>query len=140
MGIGFSIGYDGFTKKRYEAGELFRHGTETDVNRKIQVLDRSTIEQWLNISYGSDVKAVGYFTENSVTNTGKFQWSDSTGMPCIWMLDMFPPSPNTTVIIPYKKDSTNKPANTGYFGEIPTGPDKVRRQHIIFQSRWQDAR
>jgi len=97
-------------------------GTELrlTIDRKIRVLDRSTIKQWLNISYGSAIKAVGYFTENSITNAGKFQWSDSTGMPCIWMLDMFPPSSNTTIIVPYKKDSANKPANTGYFGEIPS--------------------
>ena len=111
-------------------------GTELKltINRKIRVLDRSTIKQWLNISYGSEIKAVGYFTENSVTNTGKFQWSDSTGMPCIWMLDMFPPSSNTTVIVPYKKDSSNKPANTGYFGEIPTSRIKYVDSTLFFKA------
>jgi len=111
-------------------------GTELrlTINRKIKVLDRNTIKQWLNISYGNDIRAVGYFTENSVTNTGKFQWSDSTGMPCIWMLDMFPPSSNTTVIVPYKKDTANKPANTGYFGEIPTSRIKYVDSTLFFKA------
>jgi len=111
-------------------------GTELrlTISRKIRLLDKSTIKQWLNIDYESGVKAVGYFTENSLTNTGKFQWSDSTGMPCIWMLDMFPPSSNTTVIIPYKRDSANKPANTTYFGEIPVSRIKHIDSTLFFRA------
>jgi len=111
-------------------------GTELKltINRTIRILDKPTIKQWLNISFGSGIRAVGYFTENSLTNTGKFQWSDSTGMPCIWMLDMFPPSSNTTVIVPYKKDNANKPANTGYFGEIPASRIKYIDSTLFFKA------
>jgi len=94
------------------------------VDRKINLLDKAGIEQWLGTQYDEGINAVGYFTENSITNTGSFEWTDSTGMPCIWILDMMPPSPNTTVIIPYRKDSLLKPANTSYFGEIP--PDRIK--------------
>ena len=117
-------------------------GTELalTVNRKIQVLDKQAIEHWLNTQYENGINAVGYYTENSVTNTGPREWNDSTGMPCIWILDMFPPSPNTTVIIPYRKDSAAKPANTNYFVEIP--PDRIKyvRQHNLLQGRWQVAK
>ncbi|MEP7373223.1 MAG: DUF6786 family protein [Chitinophagaceae bacterium] len=101
-------------------------GTELSltVSRKIQVLDNAAIGQKLGIQYSDVVKAVGYYTENSLTNTGLQAWTDSTGMPCIWILDMMPPSPNTAIIIPFKKDSIVKPANTGYFGEIP--PDRIK--------------
>jgi hypothetical protein len=111
-------------------------GTELrlTINRKIRLLDKSTIRQWLNIDYGNGIRAVGYSTENSVTNTSNFQWTDSTGMPCIWMLDMFPPSPHTTVIVPYKKDSANKPANTGYFGEIPGSRIKYVDSTLYFKA------
>jgi hypothetical protein len=111
-------------------------GTELrlTIDRKIRLLDKSTIRQWLKIDYGNDIRAVGYFTENSITNTGKFQWTDSTGMPCIWMLDMFPPSPHTTVIIPYKKDSAGKIANTGYFGEIPPSRIKYADSTLYFKA------
>ncbi len=78
----------------------------------------------LGTTYTNDVKAVGYFTENNLTNTGQHEWTDSLGMPCIWILDMFPPSAATTVIIPYKKNSAENPVNTSYFGEIP--PDRVK--------------
>ncbi|MGK2861107.1 MAG: DUF6786 family protein [Chitinophagaceae bacterium] len=101
-------------------------GTELmlNVTRKIKVLDKAGIEELLNIHYSDDIETVGYFTENSLTNTGERAWTDSSGTPCIWILDMFPPSPITTIIIPYKKDSSATPANTGYFGEIP--PDRIK--------------
>jgi uncharacterized protein DUF6786 len=111
-------------------------GTELrlTIDRKIRLLDKSTIRQWLKIDYGNDIRAVGYFTENSITNTSKFQWTDSTGMPCIWMLDMFPPSTHTTVIIPYKKDSAGKIANTGYFGQIPPSRIKYADSTLYFKA------
>jgi hypothetical protein len=76
---------------------------------------------------------VGYYTENSGTNTGQREWTDSAGMPCIWILDMFPPSPNTTIIIPFKKDSIAKPAHTNYFGEIPD--DRIKYAEVLYSSK-----
>src|SRR5689334_6635079 len=111
-------------------------GTELKlaITRQIRVLDRSAIKELLNVDYGNDVKAVGYSTDNIVTNTGGFQWSDSSGMPCIWMLDMFPPSSNTTIIIPYKKDTAGRIANTGYFGEIPSTRIKYVDSTLFFKA------
>jgi len=53
-------------------------------------------------------------------------------MPCIWILDMFKPAPETTVIIPYKTegiDSSVKVATTDYFGEIPS--DRIRYKNGV---------
>jgi hypothetical protein len=100
------------------------------IDRKIKLLDKQGIEQTLGTRYGNDVDVVGYLTENSLTNAGQRAWTDSSGMPCLWILDMFPPSPNTTMIIPYKKDTTH-PVNTNYFGDIP--PDRVKyTDSVIF--------
>lgn len=111
-------------------------GTELSltIDRKIKVLDKLATEQLLGTNYNDDINAVGYLTENNLTNTGNFAWNDSTGMPCIWILDMFSPSPNTTVIIPYKKDSAANPVNTGYFGEIPADRIKYANNTIFFKA------
>jgi hypothetical protein len=111
-------------------------GTELSISisRKIRMLDKAGIQHSLGTAYGEDVKAVGYMTDNSMTNTGNQAWTDSTGMPCIWILDMMPPSPHTTVIIPYKKDSTLKPANTNYFGEIPADRIKYVDSTLFFKA------
>jgi hypothetical protein len=81
-------------------------------------MDRSAIDSALGISPDASVAAVGYRTVNTLTNTGGAAWTETSGMPCMWLLDMFPPSPSTTIIIPYVPGEGSKPATTDYFGEI----------------------
>ena len=89
------------------------------VDRSVSILDRSSIDSFLGVSLDPAVAAVGYRTVNTLTNTGGQAWTETTGMPCMWLLDMFPPSPSTTIIIPYSVGDDSKPATTDYFGEIP---------------------
>jgi hypothetical protein len=93
-----------------------------------------SIEHWLGVNIDPAVKMVAYRTENTLTNTGTQAWDDTTGMPCLWVLDMFPPSDHTTIIIPYKKDSLTKPATTDYFGEIPADRIKLADSTIFFKA------
>jgi hypothetical protein len=94
------------------------------INRRISILSPGAIDNVLGLTPDSSVHVVGYLTTNIMTNTGARPWTETTGMPCIWMLDMFPPSPGVTIIIPYKVGDGKKPATTDYFGEIP--PDRVQ--------------
>lgn len=95
-------------------------------NRTISILSGNEIENKTGISLPEAINAVGYRTENAIKNTGNFAWNEETGMPAIWMLDMFNPSPRTTIVIPYKDapDMKDKIATTDYFGEIP--PERVK--------------
>jgi hypothetical protein len=93
------------------------------VERRIGILDRHAIDTILRLQLGTNVKAVGYHTENKITNTGAQEWTAATGMPCIWMLDMFHPSPATVILVPYR-DGAGKIATTNYFGQIP--PDRIK--------------
>ena len=121
------------------------------VKRSIAILSREAIDSLLHLLPDTAVKAVGYQTVNTLMNTGTQPWTETTGMPCIWMLDMFNPSPAAVIVIPYKEaaagkmggaegtvttgkmgdaDKTvktvraNKVATTDYFGEIPA--DRIR--------------
>jgi hypothetical protein len=48
----------------------------------------------------------------------------------LWLLDMFNPSPATTIVIPFGGDSS-KPATTDYFGEIPA--DRIKYvNHLLY--------
>ncbi len=105
--------------------------------RNISILKRNDISQTLNIKLPPDVKPVGYLAENSIKNTGLNEWNEKTGMPCIWMLDMFSPSPKTTIVVPYKNDSVNagsKVATTDYFGEIPADRIKYNNNILFFKA------
>lgn len=75
------------------------------VTRRITILSRHDIDGLLHLQPDSAVKAVGYQTVNTLTNTGAQAWTETTGMPCIWMLDMFNPSPESVIIIPYKEEA-----------------------------------
>jgi hypothetical protein len=104
------------------------------VDRRISIFSRGALDSSLGLSLSSDtsVALVGYSTVNTLTNTGGQAWTEVGGMPCMWLLDMFPPSASTTIIIPYgdgpalsgaSRAGDGKPATTDYFGEI--APDRI---------------
>lgn len=103
------------------------------VDREIQLLNDKAINSLLNVNIPAGVKSVGYRTKNTVTNTGDKAWDETTGMPCTWILDMFPPSDSTTIVIPYKAGK-DKPATTNYFGEIPADRIKMDGQTLFFKA------
>lgn len=88
--------------------------------RSVAILDRPAMQQMLQKNIDTSIKAVGYKTINTVTNTGQQEWNQKTGAPSIWILDMFNPSLETTIVIPYEENVTGKVATTDYFGEIPS--------------------
>lgn len=93
--------------------------------RKVGIQDRAGIESTLSIQLPDSVSYVGYATENSITNTGTQGWNEQTGMPCIWILDMFNVSDSTTIVVPFKTPSGNdRVVNTDYFE--PIGPDRLK--------------
>ncbi|MAZ28047.1 MAG: hypothetical protein CL868_13355 [Cytophagaceae bacterium] len=103
------------------------------VKRNIHILKKSEIENLLNIELDS-TDSVGFTTENSITNTGSNKWTAKTGAPCIWMLDMFTPSPKTVIVVPFDKDATGKIATTDYFGEISDDRISYSNGNILFKA------
>ncbi|MEJ7682769.1 MAG: DUF6786 family protein [Segetibacter sp.] len=79
-------------------------GTEMQllVDRTIKILDNRQINNNTGITLDTAVKAVGYETVNVLTNKGAAEWTEATGMPCMWILDMFKPTPATVIIVPFK--------------------------------------
>ena len=103
------------------------------LKRNIRILPIDSIRQLLGISPDDSLKAVGYSTENILSNRGTTAWTAETGMPCIWMLDMFRPSPETTIIIPYQGEG-GKPATTDYFGEIDSNRIHYTGEVLYFKA------
>ena len=111
-------------------------GTELKllVDRTIQILNRQQINKNLDINLDPKIKAVGYETVNVLTNKGGAEWTEATGMPCMWLLDMFKPTPSTVIVVPFKSAegvAFNNVATTNYFGEIPA--DRLRHtDNVLF--------
>ncbi|MBS1948989.1 MAG: hypothetical protein JST47_14600 [Bacteroidetes bacterium] len=107
------------------------------VNRTVKILQSSTIENTLGITVDTSVKVVAYETDNVITNAGKNDWTESSGMPCIWILDMFKPSAATVIVVPFKNaagEDFSKVATTNYFGEIPADRLKHMDDVLYFKA------
>jgi len=104
------------------------------VNRDITLLERTDIEKAVGIKLDSEVKTVGVKTDNSITNTGGEAWTAKTGVPCLWNLDMFTPSPGVVVVVPYEEKAPGKVATTDYFGQIPPGRVTYKNAHLFFKA------
>ena len=113
-------------------------GTEFQVGitRVVRLLDRAAIEERLGIEMSEDVEFVAYETENTIRNDGDAAWTTDTGMLSIWILGMYPPSPGTCAVIPFKAGSEEElgpKVNDSYFGKVPPEYLKVEDDILFFK-------
>ncbi|MDF7799608.1 hypothetical protein P4C99_09030 [Pontiellaceae bacterium B1224] len=113
-------------------------GTEfkVGIERTVKLLDKAEASELLGVELGEGLRMVGYETDNRITNTGSNAWKPETGLLSIWMLGMYNPSPETTVVIPFNKggDKALGPrVNDTYFGAIPEDYLRVERQKLFFK-------
>jgi hypothetical protein len=92
------------------------------VNRNIRLLSRTKLDSLLGLKLADNIEAIGFETENIITNSGKDPWTKQRGMLSVWILSMMNASENTTVAVPYVKGDARKlgPIVTDdYFGKVP---------------------
>ncbi|WP_439483368.1 DUF6786 family protein [Cyclobacterium plantarum] len=112
-------------------------GTEfaLKIQRTITLLEKEGILANTGLTADvSSINMVGYETTNSVQNTGDFPWSRETGAPCIWVLDMFKPSAETTIVLPLQPNQTNEGLTTNYFGTIPEERMAITNNHLFLKA------
>ncbi len=100
---------------RNASGNEFNIG----LRRVVTILEKAGTEELLGVDIPEEVRVVAYRTENSLINRGTIAWTKETGMPSVWILGMYPPTPTTTVFIPYNEDHEGKIVNDEYFGKVP---------------------
>lgn len=103
---------------------------DIEVNREVTIFNKEQIEQELNLELDDSVEFVGYQSDNELVNTGDQAWSKDTGLLSVWILGMYMPSENTTVILPYKDSLA---LNTSYFGTIPSGRLTTTDKHMMYK-------
>jgi len=107
------------------------------VNRNIHLLNKTTIDSFLNIEVPGDLQTVGFESENILTNKGAGAWDKKTGMLSIWILSMFNASDKTTVAVPYKQGDTSKLGKIvtdDYFGKVPPDRLKINNGLMLFKA------
>lgn len=108
---------------RREVSVVNYSGTEfsLEITRIIRMLAVERMSELLGVEDISLTQSVAFESENRVKNIGENAWSKEGGLLSIWILGMFLPSPNTTIIVPYDNDPDNDSpvVNDEYFGKVP---------------------
>jgi len=102
------------------------------LDRSVTLLDNQAVTDELKTEIPAGLNSVVFRSENKLTNTGDFEWNQSTGMLSIWVLGQFIPSDKNTVIIPYKKSDKAK-INDSYFGKIDADRLKITDTALFFK-------
>jgi hypothetical protein len=106
------------------------------VEREIRLL--SPREAWakLGVPPAANVALVAYESDSKLINVGKQAWRKETGLLSIWILGMFTPSPQATIVVPFKAGSESQlgaKVTSDYFGSIPDDRIKVTDK-VVFLS------
>lgn len=104
------------------------------IDRKIDLLSKDDAEKSLGVELG-DLPFVGYRTTNKLTNVGKNDWQKPTGLLSIWLLGMYKPGPQTTVVVPFQSgddEQLGPIVNDAYFGKPPAARLKIGDGVLFF--------
>lgn len=128
------------TEAIFEQEATFKNTSNTmfdvRIERKISLLSDTKAEALLGMDIPSGVNSVVYQSENIVENIGKTAWTKETGLLSIWILGMYNPSPEVTVVVPFVEGSENELGpivNDAYFGKIPSDRLVIKDGIIYFK-------
>ncbi|NNE00901.1 MAG: hypothetical protein HKN47_26600 [Pirellulaceae bacterium] len=129
-----------------DASAKFKHTTElinysgakfkVDIDRTVKLLGKREASELLGVELSDGLRMVGYETDNRIANAGSNAWKSETGLLSIWMLGMYNPSPETTVVIPFKEgpeETLGPKVNDTYFGKVPPEYLRVEDQKLFFR-------
>ena len=114
------------------SGTRFTMGIE----RTVRILDAATVATVIDFDVSDAIRLVAYETDNRITNQGIHAWTAETGLPSIWILGMYNPSPMTTVVIPFRAGDESElgpKVNDTYFGKVPADYLTVEDDVLYFK-------
>ena len=103
-----------------------------EIRRKVSLLNRDKINEYLGIKVDSSIHVVAYQSENRLKNIGNNCWNKEGGALSIWMLSELNSSPEVTVVLPFKKGDWGKIVKDDYFGKVPENRLKVSENAVFF--------
>ena len=127
-----SVGF----RRRMTLTNYARAQLDIEVDRSIRLLTKDEVATQLTVSPGASVRMVAFESSNAVTNAGNTAWQPASGLPSVWILGMFKPSPETTVAIPFvpgPESTLGKNVNDQYFGKVPAERLMVKDSVILFR-------
>jgi hypothetical protein len=115
-----------------------RAGTtfDLDLRRVVRLVPTAQALKDLGLNGAERVQAVAFESENRITNAGTKAWRKEGGLVSVWILGMFKPSPETTVVVPFKpgpEQALGPIVNAAYFGTVPKGRLVVGESAVFFR-------
>jgi len=108
------------------------------LDRTVRILTGpAEVARALGVRLPEGVEAVGYTTENGITNTGDAPWTRDAGVPSIWMLGMLRHGEQARIVIPVRPgpDTALGPrVNDSYFGRIAPDRLAVRESFVALRA------
>jgi hypothetical protein len=118
-----------FQVKNY-SGTVF----DVRVDRTVQVFEPREALRTLRVTVDPNVKVVAFESSNKLVNAGRKPWKKETGLLSIWILGMYNPSPETTIVVPFvpgPEEQRGPVVNDAYFGKVPA--DRlVAKDSVLF--------
>jgi hypothetical protein len=108
---------------------------DLEVDRTVRLLRPDRVPDF-GFGVPEGIAQVAFQSENRITNTGAEPWVKETGLLSIWILGMFNPSPETTVVIPFvtgPETELGPVVNDAYFGKVPADRLQVGEGVIFFK-------
>jgi hypothetical protein len=114
-----------------------RTGTVFDLalHRVVRLVPRAQALRDLGLAGTEPVQAVAFESENRITNAGKQPWRKEGGLLSVWILGMFKPSPQTTLVVPFNpgpEAALGPIVNSAYFGKVPAERLAVGERAVFF--------
>jgi hypothetical protein len=109
---------------------------ELDVDRTVRLLTGADAAAKLGAPAGGATRLVAFESSNTVTNAGKTAWQPPSGLVSVWILGMFNPSPETTIVLPFTpgpESALGPVVNDKYFGAVPPDRLAVRSPVVLFR-------
>ncbi len=107
------------------------------IDRVVKLLSTAEINQHLGLALPVGIKAVGYESENTLTNVADAAMQKSTGVLSLWILGQFQAAPQAAIILPISQGSAETlgpPIKTDYFGAVPPDRISVGKEAVLFKA------
>jgi hypothetical protein len=109
---------------------------DIEVERTIRVVPRDQALKDLGAAAAGTLDVVAFESDNRITNAGARAWRKESGLVSVWILGMFNPSPDTTVVVPFRpgaESALGPVVNDAYFGKVPADRLVARDGALFFR-------
>jgi Family of unknown function (DUF6786) len=123
-------------KKRLQLTNYSGFQFDFDVNRTVRLLNSEQMSKEMGFKLSPAVLSVAYESENTMINRGSQPWTKESGLLSVWILGMFNPSAQTTIVIPYQQGDNSqlgKVVTDDYFGKVAQQRLKLSGGVIYFK-------